>query len=85
MTTTSTPVVRTRPLVRGGDFITYADAPRGVTVDLDKGVAIGDGTDSISDSYVAGDDSHWRVLGSPYADTLKGDEDANTLVGGAST
>lgn len=60
----------------GGDYITFEDAPQGVTVDLDSGLATGDGTDTIArfSDVVWPDTQRWNIVGSPYADTMKGDE-----------
>lgn len=67
----------------GGDFLTFEDAPQGVTVDLwSGGGATGDGTDTIVGGTQPGD-GRWNVVGSPYDDTLRGSRNnAETLVGG---
>ncbi len=59
----------------GVDKVDYADASRGVTVDLRSGRATGQGTDMLLGVE--------RVDGSPYADHLVGDEEDNALAGRA--
>jgi Ca2+-binding RTX toxin-like protein len=65
----------------GGSFLSFQDAPEGVQVDLNSGVATGDGTDTIALEDL-GVHSRWNVVGSPYADNLVGDRLGNQLVGG---
>src|SRR5262245_46975571 len=57
------------------DTIDYADAPNGVTVDLDAETATGHGIDSVVRFEAAN--------GSAFNDTLLGDENENLLIGGA--
>lgn len=71
----------------GGDFITFEDAPQGVSVY--RRSAIGDGTDKLVGSSTKDntEEGRWNIVGSPYSDFLgvpggpyRGH--GNTLVGG---
>ena len=60
----------------GTDTVSYAAVgPLGVNVNLDTGVATGDGTDTITDVE--------NIIGSAYDDTLTGDGFDNVITGGA--
>ncbi len=62
----------------GGDGIdaaVYINAPQGVSVDLAKGIATGDGRDRLSGIET--------VFGSRFNDRLQGDAGNNRLIGGA--
>jgi len=56
-----------------GDAAAYVDAANGVNVDLQSGVATGDGRDTLTNVE--------SVLGSTHADTLAGNEGLNFLMG----
>jgi Ca2+-binding RTX toxin-like protein len=56
-----------------GDAAAYVDAASGVNVDLQSGVATGDGRDTLTNVE--------SVLGSTHADTLAGNEGLNFLMG----
>jgi hypothetical protein len=61
-----------------GDAVDYSEAPAGVFVDLDNSApqpTLGAGTDEI--------DRVENLIGSPFADTLQGNEDPNVVTGGA--
>ncbi len=60
----------------GGDTVSYANATRGVAVNL--GVTTAQGTIEGKDTLI----SIESILGSAFADTLRGNADANTLDGG---
>lgn len=57
----------------GTDTATYADAPRGVDVDLAAGTATGWGRDSLGGIQ--------KVIGSRFGDVLRGDDEPNVLEG----
>jgi hypothetical protein len=57
----------------GGDFVFYALAPGGVSVDLEADTANGEGTDTIV--------SIENVMGSPFDDSIWGDAGPNYLDG----
>ena len=59
---------------RGLDGVEYADAPRGVDVDLGAGTATGHGRDRLDDFE--------RVGGSPFGDTITGTDAAEEISGG---
>jgi Ca2+-binding RTX toxin-like protein len=64
-------------IARGGpttDFIIYDFADRGVTVDLGAGTSTGEGSDTLR--------AMDGVQGSPFDDTLRGDDSSNLLQGG---
>ena len=56
-----------------GDAAAYVDTPNSVNVDLQSGVATGDGRDTLMNL-----DS---IIGSPQADTISGDQNLNFLMG----
>jgi len=55
------------------DAAAYVDTPNGVNVDLQSGVATGDGRDTLTNVE--------SVLGSPQSDTIAGNEGLNFLMG----
>ena len=59
---------------RGLDGVEYADAPRGVDVDLASGTATGAGRDRLDDFE--------RVGGSPFGDTITGTDASEEISGG---
>lgn len=61
-----------------GDTVSYADASRGIEVDLREGLEV---RSSAGDDDLDGAPS--VLIGSPYADDMHGDADGNRLDGGA--
>ena len=54
-----------------GETVSYADSTTGVHIDLAAGTATGDGSDTIVEPDLVGD-QHFIVLGSPEADVIDG-------------
>lgn len=65
------------PALGGGETISFDTATHGVTVNLNSGVAVGDGTDDLVLT------SSTRLVGSPYADRLVGTPGSDSILGGA--
>jgi Ca2+-binding RTX toxin-like protein len=65
------------------DMVDYASAVRGMDVDLDTGIAVGQGRDrlSIQSWYINGSDHDDHLIGSPFRDNLYGGLGADYLAG----
>lgn len=65
------------PALGGRETISFDTATHGVTVNLNSGVAVGDGTDDLVLT------SSTRLVGSPYADRPVGTPGSDSILGGA--